>query len=264
MFVLATVLSKKWTSAEVLEPREIWNTDSIAVTPQWITADTLRTYCQARLKTADDVFKVKLLRELQTTESGSREARFGAAVLTSSAYLTDEEVQRLRGELGRLAQLIKRPAHESTIDITESDSPTEAEASHLRQDLVRELRDKHGGKKLKETLEICTDSEHLVRLTGTLLDRPDDPAKEIPAQIRGAPDEVSFSKSWVKLKSEDQDGRPKLYVSDQEIWHQVLEAGRNHDVVTLKIRVVEAANSSKIEVTECQVEQRNADPLTAK
>lgn len=264
MFVLATVLSRNWTSAEVLEPREIWNTDSIAVTPQWITADTLRAYCQERFKAENHAFKVKLLRELQTTDSGTNEARFGAAVLTSSASLTDEEVQKLREDLGRLAQLIKHPEHESTLDIAESCSPAEAEASQLRQNLVKDLREKHGGKKLKETLEICTDGEHLVRLTGTLLDRPDDPAKELPAQIRGAPDEVSFSKSWVKLKSDDQDGRAKLYVSDQHIWHQVLEAGRNHDVVTLKIRVVEAANSSKIEVTDCQVEQRNADPLTAR
>jgi hypothetical protein len=81
MLVLATVLSRDWTLAEVLEPREIWNTDTIAVTPQWITASTLKAYCQARYEAVKEAFQVKLLRELRTTEGGANEARFGTVVI---------------------------------------------------------------------------------------------------------------------------------------------------------------------------------------
>lgn len=262
MLVLATVLSKEWTAAEVKEPREIWNTSSIAVNPHWVTAETLRTYCQRRLEAADGTFEVNLFRELREVGEGRCEARFGAAVVALGGLGLEDGGQWLRVELARLAKLIKEPVLESTVDMCEVSIPSEAVAAALRQELVQDLRSKHGGMKLKQSLEICSDEDHMIRLAGTLLERPDEPAEEIAARVRGTPDVICFSKSWVKLESGAQVQRRKLFISDSQLMEQIVTAGMNHEVVTLGVRVLNPGSTSTIEVTSCTVEARNADPLT--
>lgn len=262
MQVLATVMSNEWTPTEILEPREIWGTDSIMVAPHWVAADTLRTYCERRLRSAEGNFEIRLLRELRSTDQHQKEARFGVAVLAIYP-LGDPGERKLREEISLMARLIKDPESESTLDISEVDQPEEKEAAALRQQLVAELKARHGGMKLRQSLEIYTNGQDLVKLAGTLLERPDDPCEEVPSQVRGRPEIVCFGDSWVKLKSTDHAKMRKLFVSDVDLLDQIVEAGKKHEVVTLQVRMLDPASGTRLEATACKVEARNADPLTS-
>ena len=264
MPILATVLTSEWTPAEVHEPREMWGTDSISVTDQWVTGDTLRSYCQRRLELDDGDLEIQAMRELRTLDASHSEARFGVAVLALQSVVGEPLAKGLREELALLAQLMKDPDGEGTQSILEIDAPEAQAAAALRRQIVDELKASHGGKKLKQRLEICTDQETLVELAGTLLERPDEPAEDVPSQVRGTPDLVSFKHSWVKLDTPDTAARGKLLVSDPEIFDKILDAGRTHAVVTLNVRTLDPrAPGPKIEVTAFAIEARNAAPLTA-
>ena len=262
MQVLATVLANDWTPAEVFEPREFWGTDSISVAPQWVAADALLTYCRCRLGGQSTDFEIRLLRELRGSESGASEARFGAAVLAISSAINEDQASRLRGELASLANLIKNPNAEETIGILEVNSPQEQEAAALRQRLVAELRAKHGGMRLKQSLEICTE-KGMVKLAGTLLSGPDGPTVESPSAVRGQPALINFKESWVKLDSHRSAANGKLFVSDPKIFDEIVEAGRRRDVVKLQVRTLFlSVKASRMEVTACETEARNAAPLS--
>lgn len=264
MLKLATILSNDWTPAEIQEPQELWGTDNILIADQLVIANALRLYCYRRLNLSSSSFVLMAARELGESANGQIQARFGVALLAIADDINQDQAKQIRTELAVLAHHIKDPTDIQTIGILETNSEAEKQtAAELRKEVIDILQATHGGAKIRKTLEINTDEADLIKLSGTLLERPDDPVVEQPSDFRGILALADFKKRWVVFESSDVAPKQRLYVSDTGIFEKIVLTGLKKDVMQIQTRILDPDSSRpRMEIIGCSAEPRNADPLS--